>query len=450
MARRRHRRVARVPRLRTQVRPHNSDRGADSAEVADLDNRPAARDKRELRHVKSPAMVHGQLRSARISAAVAFAVQGFFLAVVLTQLPQIRDRYGFGEGLVVGVVVLISLLAGVGSVVAERIALKRSSRVTLRAGLALIAVTGLGIALAPGPIALFIALAGYGIALGIVDASTNMQAVAIQHGYGTIILSSFYAAWSAGAIVGALYVSVCSAINVSLQVSVVIAAILVAIVGAGAGRYLLEARTGAPTPLGHTVVAIPTRIFVALGVAMALFFAIDLAIGNWSALYLDDVLSADAATAALGLAAYQGAALLSRLTGDLWVRRFGEVAVIRGGGALGVLGMLIVVLAPNPAVAIAGFLVVGLGVPLVAPLCFSTLGHLTSGPGLDAAVARLNIFNYAGTLIGGGVVGAIAVGTSLRVGFVVPLIFAGLLIMLAPVFAAQQRTRVDSASINHG
>jgi hypothetical protein len=112
--------------------------------------------------------------------------------------------------------------------------------------------------------------------------------------------------------------------------------------------------------------------------------------------------------------------------------------------------MLIVVLAPNPAVAIAGFLVVGLGVPLVAPLCFSTLGHLTSGPGLDAAVARLNIFNYAGTLIGGGVVGAIAVGTSLRVGFVVPLIFAGLLIMLAPVFAARQRTRVDSASINPG
>ncbi len=325
-------------------------------------------------------MVSGQLRSARVGTAGAFALQGFFLAVVLTELPQIRDRHDLADGVVVGAVVLISLLAGAGSIAAEHLAAHWSSRTTLRLGLALIAVTGLGIAFAPEQITLFVALAAYGVALGIVDASTNMQAVAIQHGYGTVIISSFYAAWSAGAITGALYVSACSALDLPLSVAVTIAAALVALVSLLLGPRLLEGAAAQTTPTSSTVVAVPVGLFIALGVAMALFFAIDIAVGNWSALYLTDVLRADSATAALALAAYQGAALLSRLTGDLWVRNFGPVAVIRVGGALGVAGMFVVVLAPNPAVAIAGFLVVGLGVPVVAPLCFGTLGQLRVDP----------------------------------------------------------------------
>lgn len=392
-------------------------------------------------------MVSGQLRSARVGASGAFALQGFFLAVVLTELPQIRDRHDLADGVVVGAVVVISLLAGAGSITAEHIAARRSSRGTLRIGLALIAVTGLGVAFAPEPITLFVALAAYGIALGIVDASTNMQAVVIQHGYGTVIISSFYAAWSAGAITGALYVSACSALDLSLSIAVASAAALVALVSLAIGPWLLGGAAAQSTPVSATVVPIPASLFIALGVAMALFFAIDIAVGNWSALYLTDVLLADSATAALALAAYQGAALLSRLTGDLWVRHFGPSAVVRVGGVMGVAGLFVVILAPNPAVAIAGFLVVGLGVPVVAPLCFSTLGQLTSGPGLDAAIARLNIFNYAGTLVGGGVVGAIAAVTSLRAGYIVPLVFAGCLIGLAPIFAARQQSRVGSASI---
>ena len=65
------------------------------------------------------------------------------------------------------------------------------------------------------------------------------------------------------------------------------------------------------------------------------------------------------------------------------------------------------------------------------------------GPeGLDAVVARLNICNYAGTLAGGGVVGGLAAATDLRVGFVLPLIFAAGLILLAPAF---RRTRQELA-----
>ncbi|MGW4332993.1 hypothetical protein ACWEK5_09200 [Rhodococcus koreensis] len=97
--------------------------------------------------------------------------------------------------------------------------------------------------------------------------------------------------------------------------------------------------------------------------------------------------------------------------------------------------MAVVVFAGSPAVAIGGFLVVGLGVPVVAPLGLSAAGRLAPAGQVDDGAARINLFNYAGTLVGGAIIGGVAVATSLRIGFVVPLLFAVGLLLLAPAFA---------------
>lgn len=374
------------------------------------------------------------LRSARRSTAVAFGLQGMFLAALLTQLPQFKDRFGFGDTTIVVAVVMVSLVAGVGSVLAEYVATRTSSKTTLRAGLFVIAAAGVGLAIAPSTILFFIGFGVYGIGLGMVDAAANMQAVAIQHRYGRSILSSFHAVWSVGAIIGALFVAVCSALEVSLPVSIFVAALTVA-----AGTLLIGPRllaVGPESEPGTTAapLAIPLRPFLALGAAMALFFAIDFSVGNWSALYLKDLLLSSASTAALGVAAYQTAGLASRLTGDFWVRRHGEIAVVRVGAAIAAVGLVVVVAAQSPTVAIVGFLIVGLGAPVVAPLCFSAAGRLAPPDQTDAVIARLNLFNYAGTVVGGAVVGAVAAVSDLRVGFVIPLVFAVALFLLAPAF----------------
>src|SRR5699024_7257715 len=192
--------------------------------------------------------------------------------------------------------------------------------------------------------------------------------------------------------------------------------------------------------------AIPLWPFLALGAAMALFYAIDFAIGNWSALFMTDVVLSDSGTAALAMACYQSAALLSRLTGDLWVRRFGEIPVVRVGAAIAVAGTGLVVGAQSVPMALAGFLIVGLGAPVVAPLCFGAAGRLAPDGQADAVIARLNIFNYAGTLVGGGIVGGVAALTSLRIAFVVSLVFAVGLALLAPAFRARPGPPAPSAS----
>lgn len=382
--------------------------------------------------------VSSPLRAARQANSVAFALQGFFLAVILTELPQAQSRFGLSDTLILVAVVMISLLAAVGSVVAEQLAVRWSSRVTLRTGLGLIAVAGAVIAFAPHKALLLAALSGYGVAVGIVDASTNMQAVFIQHGYERFVLSSFYAAWSAGSILGALFVSGCEKFHLTWTETVFVAALVVLVAGFVFGPRLLGARQAEAEPgEAERAAIVPLRAYLALGVAMALVFAIDLAVGNWSALYLKNELLSSSATAALALAAYQGASLLTRLTGDLWVRRFGPRAVVLVAAAIGVIGLLVVVHAPGPIAALIGFLIAGIGLPVIAPLCFSEAGRLTGGSGLDAVIARLNLFNYAGTLIGGGVVGAVSDVASLRIGFVIPLLFAAVLVLFARTFHAR-------------
>ncbi|WP_216903187.1 MFS transporter [Nocardia alni] len=379
--------------------------------------------------------VSSLLRTARAANSVAFGLQGFFLAVVLTELPQIQSKYHIGDTLILVAVVGITLLAAVGSLIAEQLAVRWSSRVALRIGLGLIAVTGTVTAFAPVTAVLLPTLAMYGIALGIVDASTNMQAVFIQHGYGRFILSSFYAAWSAGSILGALLVSACEKFHVTLTEAVFAAALVVLLAGLALGPRLLGTTQAEAEPAEEQPAALlPVRAYLAFGIAMALMFAIDQANNNWSTLYMKNQLLASSATAALSLAVYQGAALVTRLTGDLWVRRFGPRAVVRTAAAIGVVGVALVVAAPNPITALAGFLIIGLGVPVVAPLCFSEVGRLTGGRGLDAVVARLNLFNYAGALVGGAVVGAVSDVSSMRIGFGLSLVFAASLILLARYF----------------
>ncbi|MBH0775075.1 MFS transporter [Nocardia bovistercoris] len=383
-----------------------------------------------------------ELRRARIADSGAFATQGFFFAVVLSHLPQQQEKFGLSDATIAVGILLASALAGAGSLAAERLALRRSSRTALRLGLLLIAVTGCAVAYAPNTPVLLVTLGCYGVALGMVDASANMQAVFIQRGYGTVVLASFYAAWSAGSIGGALYVAATESLDVALRPSLLGAVGIALVAGLALGPSLLteDEAEGAETTADRVAEPIARRMFLALGLAIALVFAVDVAVGSWSALYLTDELRASSATAAVGLAAYQAAALLARLTGDRWVRRFGPRAVVRAVAGLGAAGMALVVVAPGPAVAVAGFLVAGLGTGVIAPLCFSEAGESASGAALDALIARLNLFNYAGTLAAGLIVGGITAALTYRIGFVVPLLCAAALILLAGAFHGGRAT----------
>jgi len=377
------------------------------------------------------ARAQAVLRTNRIGGSVAFGAQGLLFATLLTHVPQFKREYHLGDGGITIMILVVSVIAGGGSVAAEQLAHRYSSRVTLQLGLAWIALSALGIASAPNRVSFLLAFGVYGLGLGAVDASTNMQAVAIQARYGRSILTSFHAGWSAGAILGAVYVAGSERIDLALGWSIAVPALLVLALAMVEGRLLLRADRGQGS--GPTQRTIPWRPVLLLGAAMICFYVTDAGAGSWATTYAHDVLKASDSLAPIAFAAYQATGLLSRLAGDHVVRRIGVEPTVRIGSVIGTVGLVLAIVAPGPALAIVGFGIAGIGLPVVAPLCFSACGRLAPGHA-DHVVARVNVFNYLGSIVGGVAVGGIGTASSLRYGFIVPAVLALTLLLLAGAF----------------
>jgi len=109
---------------------------------------------------------------------------------------------------------------------------------------------------------------------------------------------------------------------------------------------------------------------------------------------------------------------------------------------------VIVAVAPDPAVAIAGFAVLGLGLCVVVPQSFSAAGRLDPRS-TGVAIARVNLFNYVGFVVGAGLIGAVNQGAGLRWAFAVPAVLCLLILALAPSFrvAAQVTRRAPAGRV---
>lgn len=108
---------------------------------------------------------------------------------------------------------------------------------------------------------------------------------------------------------------------------------------------------------------------------------------NWSALYLSQVLEASATMAGLGLVALMSAQFIGRLLGDRMVDRLGHVTMARLGAVGIAAGLGLVVAAPAPAAAVAGFFLAGLGSATLVPSAYHA-ADLVPGlrPGTGLAV----------------------------------------------------------------
>ena len=378
---------------------------------------------------------------ARVATSVAFGSQGFVFALVLTSLSQLKERFDLTDLHVTAFVLGVCVFAAVGTVVADRVARTGGSRVALAAGLVVIGVAVAGVAVSPTFVVLGAAFALYGLGLGLVDAGTNMQAVAVEHAYGRSLLTGFHGSWSVGGIAGALVVSATAGrvandpVGLVLLVGPVVAVVAAVVVlrrgWRGPGASVDVDAAALPALAARPLV--PWGPVLVLGVGVVAYYVSDQAISTWSTIYLDGPLGASAQVAPLGYAAYLGTTLASRLVGDLVVRRRGRAFVVRTGGLVGLVGLVLVVAAPSVPVALLGFAVVGAGLGVIAPLCFAAAGALAPD-GADAVVARLNVFNYVGAVLGGVFVGLIGSASTLRIGFLVPIVLVAVVVAIAGRF----------------
>ena len=373
-------------------------------------------------------------RQARVAVAVAYFVQGFCFAALLTHVSVLQKKFSFSDGELSLVLLAVPVVAGVGSVVAGLLAGRLGSAVVLRVGgpLVCLAITCAGAAATRGE--LYAALAFVGLTLGLVDATMNMQGVAVERRYGRPVLASFHGVWSAGGIAGGLATAGSAALDWSTVASLGVVAVVGAALSLAAGPYELKKREEVTQLPSATAGAdIPWRPIILVGTAMMLMYVADSATSNWSTVYLDNVLHASTSVAALGLVVYQACMVLGRSGADRVVRRFGAARAVATGAVIGGCGLVIVAVAPNATVGIIGFAVLGIGLCVVVPQSFSAAGRLDPGS-TGVAIARVNLFNYIGFVVGAALIGAVATSTSLRLAFLVPAVLTIGIVILAPAF----------------
>lgn len=388
-----------------------------------------------------------RLSRARVGAALLFLVNGAVFANLLPRLPQIKDAFELSNsvyGFVVIAFPLGSLLAGTAPApILRRWGSGRTAVLGSVAIAVMILLAGVSGGIGGGLLVLLayiVPLVVAGMLDAVTDTAQNAQALDVQRAMGRSILNSMHALWSLGSVIGGLMGTAALALQVPLAMHLTIRGILFSAVAVLAGAQVLtkdevaqvrpvpdaSAQPGAgpahdPEPAQNLpglseqdapAVAAPegpsagddSGAAVSLrgaagparrAVLMLLLISVVSITGvmvedlgqNWSALYLRQVLEASATMAGLGLVALMCAQFIGRLLGDRLVDRLGHVAMARLG-ALGIVaGLGLVVTAPVPAAAVAGFFLAGLGSATLVPSAYHA-ADLVPGlrPGTGLAV----------------------------------------------------------------
>lgn len=380
-------------------------------------------------------MTDARLRYGRGSLAFSFFVQGVTFALLVTRIPAIQDQYGISDGLLPVFLAAVPILAGVGSVVTEKVVARVRPGTVLRWAQPLVMLALLGIGAGDAVWHAAVALALFGLSVGALDASMNMMGVSLQRAYGRSIMLGFHAVFSLGGIVGASLSWVGAHWDLSLLVSYLPAVVVLLPAALIGSRWYTEGRpesdkAGSDAAGGAAAVSVSFRLLLPLCLVMCFAYIGDSTVSNWSAKYLQDVLGSSEQLSTVPYNVYMVTTLVGRAVGDYGVRRVGAAAVVRLGSVVAAVGFGVVAVAPGPWTGMAGFTLLGFGLCVIVPQTFAAAGRLFPGDS-DVAIARLNIFNYVGFLVGSPLVGALGDAWNYRGAMVVPMV----LVLVTLVYA---------------
>ncbi|WP_405610410.1 MFS transporter [Streptomyces sp. NBC_00076] len=379
-----------------------------------------------------------EVRRARYALAAVFAVHGAVTGSFATRVPWIQEHASVGAGQLGLALAFPALGASVAMPLAGRISHRFGARNALRGLITLWTLSLILPALAPNLPTLCLALFVYGASAGMADVAMNALGVEIENQLGRSIMSGLHGMWSAGALVGSAAGTLAAHLGSDARLHHALAAAVLTVLGVTACTWVLDiqpAEDEEPPPR----FALPPKSALLIGaVGFCAVFAEGASL-DWSAVYLRDRLDSSAGLAAACTTGFTLTMAIARIVGDKVVDRFGSVATVRVGGVLAALGGLLIVLAGHPAVAMAGFALMGLGIAVVVPLCFAAAGR--SGPNPSLAIAGVATITYTSGLVAPSAIGGLAQATSLTVSFGLVTVLACGLVTFAGVLRTADRDR---------
>jgi MFS family permease len=359
------------------------------------------------------------LSRARFAVKALFFLNGFVHANYFSRLPRIQDQFRIDNG-TIGIVLLA---ASFGALIAMPFTgwaiIRNGSRRIVLYSAYLYCVFVPFIPFAPNLTSLIALFFMIGIATGMLDVAMNSQAVMIEQQWGKPIMTSFHALFSVGMMLGALTGSLFSKLNTSLQTHMVIIGI-VSLVTVFVTRYFLIVDAPVTREAEGPAFRLPNAAMVGIGIIAFCCMLGEGAMADWSTNYMENIAQATKSMAPLGLSAFALAMTVGRVFGDSARLRFGDRKLMIICGLISAAGLSLSILVIEPAIVIAGFFIVGLGLSAVVPIAYSVAG---SAKGLPPGVglAMVTTVGYAGFLFGPPIIGFVADIFTLRLALLLVL-----------------------------
>ncbi|HAL82380.1 MAG TPA: MFS transporter [Mucilaginibacter sp.] len=281
---------------------------------------------------------------------------------------------------------------------------------------------------------LVICLACYGFAGNTVNISVNTQAVAAEGLHDKPIMASFHGLWSlagfTGAGIGTFMIG--RGIDPFHHFIFILGIVFVGVIIAS--RYLYDDHlTAKNTPASTLSISEKLRLAIPLLTLGSIAFCSMICEGamfDWSVIYFKKVIAAPIALQGVGFTAFMFTMASGRFIADFFAHRFGLKRTLQVSGALTTTGLLVAVLFPYFYTAIAGFLLVGVGVSSVVPMVYSAAGK-SKTMSAGVALAAVSTVGFAGFLVGPPVIGFIAGLATLRASFLFIAIMGASVVVLS-------------------
>ncbi|MDH6182279.1 fucose permease [Microbacteriaceae bacterium SG_E_30_P1] len=392
-----------------------------------------------------------QLLAWRNATFAVFALAGIALASWVSRLPSVRDALGI-ELDQVGIL-MFGLASGsiVGLLFSSHLIARFGARASVLAGLIVVStgITVAGIGAQFGIFAVaWIGLFVFGSAAGITDVAMNVSGAANERALGKAIMPIFHAFFSFGTMIGAAVGALAAAVALPVAIHMAIVAAIMVTVTLVSYRFLQndsgEAESSAEDDSSLTwrgrlsIWRDPRTILIGL-VVLAAAFAEGSA-NDWLTIAMVDGHHVTEASGALVFGVFVTAMTAGRLGGVVLLNRFGRVPVLRASFLVAGLGLLVVIIVPDPIIATIGAAAWGLGSALGFPIGMSAAAD---DPKTAAArVSAVATIGYLAFLAGPPLIGVLGQ----NVGILNALLVVLVLCVAGGIVASAARERADATT----
>ncbi|MFB6679414.1 MFS transporter [Streptomyces sp. NPDC056390] len=399
-----------------------------------------------------------RVRKARLATFVGFFQLGSMILIWSTSTTPLRSHLGWDGEQGDSDFGLLALAIGIGAAVGcfvigpvlDRWGPRRTATLTLvvypLAYIPLAFLQGLAASMVVGVVV--------GLWRGAGDTAMNAHGVQVERHYGRPIMSAFHAAYPAGGFVLGLVGSAFARhYTSSPAMAYIVLGVVMSLAGLLAGRWLLgpeellapEESEKDAVSAGHSRATTAT-VLIMLGFGALLLGSMlsEGSVLDWGQEFVRRTAGTEASLAAAAVSLYSGAQFVGRLFGDRLANRLGPRTVVGASGVIGAAGALVSLLGTTTAVALTGFILMGLGLSCMAPLMLSSAGRRDPA-NAGRNIGLVNAVGFCGMLVGPAAITVVVDAFGIRWMPLLSIVLLGLIAVCGPILMRTATNSPESA-----